>query len=164
MGRLYICKVEWGTMTGEGLLMYIWGQNVTECYGLGLGKRGSPWNVTEGELVSMGYISRRFWKGYKAREQEGNRLGLWWVLVASTAFHQGLHKLLHVLQTKQGPKTQALWPHPTTTNSAPSLALNLIRPHQTPPGVQQTYCNPQRGRPGKQATHFHPNNQQGHCP
>jgi len=73
-------------MTWEGLLMYIWVRNTMECWGASLGKRGSPWNIVEGELVSMGYISRRFQKGYKARKRGGKRLGLWWVLVASTVF------------------------------------------------------------------------------
>jgi len=56
--------------------MYIWGQNAMESYGTSLGKHGSPWNIVEGELVSMGYIIGRFQKGYKAREREGKRFGV----------------------------------------------------------------------------------------
>ena len=62
-----------------------------EWYGMSLGKRRSPWNVVEEGLVSMGYMSGRFQKGYKARKREGKRLGLWWALVASTVFQSPRH-------------------------------------------------------------------------
>ena len=75
--------------------MYIWGWNTTECYRTSLGKHESPWNVVEGELVSMDYIGRRFQEGYKARERGGKRLGLWWVLVASMVFQGPLSRLCH---------------------------------------------------------------------
>ena len=45
--------------------MYIWGRNAMEYDGASLGKHGSSWNIVEGDLVSMGYISRRFQKGHK---------------------------------------------------------------------------------------------------
>ena len=56
--------------------MYIWGRNAMESYGTSLSKHRSPWNIVEGELVSMGYIIGRFQKGYKAREREGKRFGV----------------------------------------------------------------------------------------
>ena len=56
--------------------MYIWGWNTTECWGLSLGKHGSPWNVAEGELVSMGYISRRFQKGAQGKGNRRKKVGV----------------------------------------------------------------------------------------
>ena len=55
--------------------MYIQRWRTVECPGTSLGKCGSLWNVAEGELVSMDYMSRRFQKGYKARKWEGKRFG-----------------------------------------------------------------------------------------
>ena len=85
-GEMYICKVEWRTTTRERLLMYIWGRNAMELYGMSLGKRRSPWNIVEGGVGKHELHRGRFQKRYRAWKQGEKGLGLWWVLVASTVF------------------------------------------------------------------------------
>ena len=133
LGRCISARSSGELRPGRGSLCTFGVRKVMELYGTSLGKRRSPWNIVEGESVSMGYVRGSFQKWYKAWGRAEKGLGLWWVLAASTVFQlpSRNHSPTHPQNPVSLPNLHHLQP-PTRWHRPPCPRRELRQRPQTP--------------------------------